>query len=426
MIGIVADDITGANDIGLMFAKHGYRVEVFSEYTDLDLSAIPADVVILNTNSRCDDFKLAYEKVAAATGRLLPLGCRLLMKKTCSVFRGNVGAEFDALLDAAGGDYALVVSAFPKNGRVTIHGQHFVHGRALADSEFARDPVHPMRLNDLRDIISEQSRRPSRLLDVETVVQGVAAVRRAVEEGRSKGGYLVADARHQEDLRVLAEAWAEEPFIFGSSAIGEELPRFWPAPEVGLAAVTLPPSAAGTLIISGSVTPQTRAQVARARQNGLPTGMVDTRLLFTSACRKDEIERLVGWAEPLLGAGQAVLVFGAHQPEDIADTYEVAARAGFGRVKASRMVSNTLGEIARRLVERVGVKRLVVAGGETSGHVCNQLGIIGNLVLEEIEAGLPSGLSRGRHELLLVLKSGSFGTADFLLKAVEHLERLGA
>ena len=88
------------------------------------------------------------------------------------------------------------------------------------------------------------------------------------------------------------------------------------------------------------------------------------------------------------------------------------------------MVSCTLGEISRRIIEANKVKRLVVAGGETSNDVCRSLGIIGNLVLKEIQPGLPSGLSRGRNELLVVLKSGSFGTPDFLVKALEHLEEL--
>src|SRR5690554_3614480 len=113
MIGIVADDVTGANDIGLMYAKHGYRAEVFSDYQELELNSIQADVVVLDTNSRADDPKVAYAKVFEATKRLLPLHCSLLTKKTCSVFRGNVGIEFDAMLDARSEEHTSELQSRP-------------------------------------------------------------------------------------------------------------------------------------------------------------------------------------------------------------------------------------------------------------------------------------------------------------------------
>ena len=102
MIGVVADDITGAHDIGSMFVKSGAVVHVFS----YDQGLIPEDisrwqlpdVVILDTDSRFDSPEAAYNKVFGATKLLKELGCRQFYKKTCSVFRGNIGPEFDAML----------------------------------------------------------------------------------------------------------------------------------------------------------------------------------------------------------------------------------------------------------------------------------------------------------------------------------------
>lgn len=424
MIGVVADDVTGANDIGLMFAKHGYKVEVFSRYSEVALNQVRADVLVLDTNSRYDQATLAYAKVVNATRRLIACRCRTLIKKTCSVFRGNIGAEFDAMLDAAGADFAVVVAAFPKNGRITKDGNHFVHGRPLAKSEFGNDPAHPMRTGDLREIIAQQSSRPSHLLDYRTVALGLPAIRRRIDQAKHEGGYLVCDVTGQDDLKRIAAAAAAEPFLFGSSALAEELPPFWPAPEVGLALGDLPRDGVGSLIIAGSVTPQTKAQVAYARGAGLATAELDTRLLFQDAAKAAECRRLVDWAAAKVRSDQPVLIYGAHQPEDIEATYQAAGRAGLSKLGANQTVSRTLGEIARAIVEGTAVKRLIVAGGETSGDVCRSLGITGNLVLKEIQPGLPSGLSRGRHQLLVVLKSGSFGSADFFTQALAHLEAL--
>ena len=416
MVGIVADDITGANDIGLMFAKHGYKVEVLSQYDGIDLASIPADVLILDTNSRCDDPELAYKKVATATELLAPLRPRLLIKKTCSVFRGNIGIEFDAMLDAVAADFAIVVAAFPKNGRITKEGLHFVHGRPLAESEFASDPVHPTRCNDLCEIIAQQSRRPVNLLNHQIVAAGNAAIRTELERVRPLGGYLVCDVVDQAALQLLAEAFAAEPLIFGSSAIAEELPFFWPPPTKGYSFSELPKTPAGTLVIVGSLTPQTKQQVELARDSGVLTVKLDTRLLFSEVERGQEMGRITGLAIPALCAGATVLIHSAQESSLIDATLKVAAHQGFNRIEANRKVSNTLGELAESLVAATGVKRLIVAGGETASDACRQLGIIGNLVLKEIQPGLPSGLSRGRAELLLVLKSGSFGSPDFLYK----------
>ena len=124
LVGVVADDITGADDIGVMFAKHGYAVRIFGAGTDL--AALPGrlagrrtDVIIIDTDSRMDEPQVAYAKVRRATAALVRAGCGLFWKKTCSVFRGNVGPEFDALFDELNHRFALAVAAFPKNGRVT-------------------------------------------------------------------------------------------------------------------------------------------------------------------------------------------------------------------------------------------------------------------------------------------------------------------
>ncbi len=425
MIGIVADDVTGSNDIGLMFAKHSYRVEIYSECKDLDLQALRTDVLILDTNSRCDDPQAAYRKVASATERLRSLNCRLLYKKTCSAFRGNIGSEFDAMLDTVGTNFAIVVAAFPRNGRITKNGIHFVHGRALEESEFAHDPVHPMGFSDLRRIIAQQSQRPSHLIHYEVVAKGVKAIRKNIEEYRPAGGYVICDVTSQKDLNVVAEAVAQEPYIMGSSAIGEELPHFWPPPEVGLSLEDLPRTETGTLMISGSVTSQTRTQIAFVKEQGIDTEELTTTKLFDAKGKQHEIVRLVNWALPLLKSGKPALIYGSHQPEDIAATYEVARQAGFSKNAANHSVSETLGELSLRIVDTAVVKQLIVAGGETSNDVCRALGIIGNLVLKEIQPGLPSGLSFGKHQLLVVLKSGSFGSPDFLIKTLEHLENLG-
>jgi uncharacterized protein YgbK (DUF1537 family) len=165
IMGVVADDITGANDIGIMFTLSDYNTCVYPAAQAGNLvfaGQVLPDVCIINTNSRLDSAKVAYDKVFQATLELKTVGCTRFFNKTCSVFRGNIGAEFDAMLDALGREFAVVVLGYPKNGRTTIDGVHYVHARLLAESEFRADPIHPMQESNLVHILQSQTRRASR------------------------------------------------------------------------------------------------------------------------------------------------------------------------------------------------------------------------------------------------------------------------
>lgn len=426
MIGVVADDTTGANDIGIMFAKHGYATQIATWQDGAALVDSSVDVIVIDTDSRLDAPALARQKVWGATRRLVDLGCTPLHKKTCSVFRGNIGVEFDAMLDAAGGQFAVVSLAFPKNGRQTQHGIHTVHGQRLEDTAFAHDPVHPTHQSDLVKILSAQTRRPVGLVDLATVRRGADTLRAALLAQRANGGYCIVDATEQSDLTVLAEAAHDFPILAGSSALAEELPKFWPrrTPRDPLASRDF--SAQRTVLtIAGSLTPQTKAQTAALIAAGVPAVTLDSRLIFTPAGRTRELERVIATARAELDAGRDTLVLADQSASTVAATQALGAEHGLDQLAGSKSVSAALADITHSLLESTGLKRLVIAGGDTSGTICRRLGIRGNYVLQEIIPGVPSGLAFGR-ELLIVLKSGSFGPPDFLLQAARHLKALGA
>lgn len=429
-IGVVADDITGAGDIGVMFAKYGYATCVFTLGADLDRlpergAAARADVVIIDIDSRFDPPDAAYAKVRRAAAALKRAGCNLFWKKTCSAFRGNVGAEFDALLDELGASFGVAVIAFPKNGRQTRGGIHYVHGRLLSESEFARDPVHPMTDSNLVAMLERQARRRVGLVPLETVRMGAEAVRKALEEARAEGiGYALCDAESQEDLKVLASAAAAERIVLGSSALAEELPLVWekPAPFDPLEGVDVP-RPGGVLVVAGSVMPQSRAQVAALEREGALVLTLEGELALTRPERA--VSDLVLRAVEALGGGRHVVVRSQNSLEAVEATRRLGQLLGLDAVAVSRRISSLLARTARAVIDETGIRRLVVLGGDTSEAVCRELGVTETLILDEIAPGLPSSLAPGPEPLLLVLKAGSFGGPRFVLEAVEHLNRLG-
>ena len=274
-MGVVADDVTGSNDIGIMFAKSDYLTHIYSFKEDAfsfaarkeDMGA--PDILILDTNSRLDPPDVAYRKVFAATRELQQAGCRQFHKKTCSVFRGNIGAEFDAMLDALALEFAVVVLGFPKNGRTTVDGIHYVQGKKLEDSEFRHDPIHPTQRSDLVGILGSQTKRKVALVTHALIDQGAEALRDEVQRMRAQCQYLILDVTDQAALATIARAVHDEPVLCGSSAIAEELPAVWGSPQARRDQQALPPlKEIGIPVVSGSLMPQTAAQIEHMRQKG--------------------------------------------------------------------------------------------------------------------------------------------------------------
>ena len=226
-IGVVADDVTGANDIGIMFHKGGYRAAVFPlgllQACDLREEAEGLEVIIIDTDSRLDRPEDARKKVRKATELLMTLPCDMYHNKTCSVFRGNIGAEFDEMQDVLGISCSMVILGFPENGRTTVDGIHYVYGRKLEESQFRNDPIHKMTTSSLEEILHRQSARPAGHITWRDLDQGLAHVMEKKERLKKQCSYVIFDIRDQEDLRLAALAVAEEKNICGSSAIGEGL-----------------------------------------------------------------------------------------------------------------------------------------------------------------------------------------------------------
>ena len=419
--GVVADDITGANDIGIMFTKAGKRACVCSGIPEASFRW-EADAAIVDTDSRFHPRDLAYREVFAATRYLMDLGVRQFYKKTCSVFRGNIGAEFDAMLDALGEDFGVVILGFPANGRTTVQGIHYVYGVPLAESQFKDDPMNPMHCSDLREILSGQTARRVSNLTAEDLDRGAPWLRRRLQEEKAKGGYLIFDVRHQQDLALIAEVVQAERVICGASASAEEIAKWYPSLHGGRPqAQGIPDRQKGILITAGSLTRQTIAQVEYLRARGVLTLELESARLFEEEQRRCQAQQLRERAVREVLAGRTVVIHTSNRPEQVAATKEEGRRRGMKEAEVSRLVSGELARLAVQVLQRSGQRRVLIAGGDTSAAFCQQAEVRAMMVYREIESGLPSCIACGEDPLLMVLKSGSFGTPEFFEKAAAAL-----
>ncbi len=421
-IGVVADDITGSNDIGVMFAKGGMAVKVMSlTDTPVPQDFDGVDVLVINTGSRLDTAEAAAEKSARAAAFLRDQGCDMIHSKTCSVFRGNIGATFDAVQDVLGEGCSMVIAGFPRNGRTTLEGVHYLNGVPVSETNFANDPVTPLKHSRLSALIGQQSVRVCREFTWPWLDKPEEEQRAHLAELRKEAAYVIFDVRDQADLARIARLTGGERNICGSSAICEELPRVWgwneeaPAcPEQG--------EPGGVLILAGSLTPQTSRQIEALLQAGTAAAVLDPAQLLDEKERAAAVANAASFAEQTLEQGADVLLYAAR---DTAGVRARSAELGISDVEAGRRISLAFEAAARDVRARTGLTRYLVAGGETSDAVSHGLQVRTMRIWQEIEAGVPlmTAQTLDGAQLALVLKSGSFGSDPFLLRAAEALRR---
>lgn len=401
---VVADDITGANDIAVMYAKSGLKTITYTCGSEA-LFASGESVCVVDTDSRFLPAQEAYRRVYQRVAQ--NPGCHRYFDKQCSVFRGNIGAEFDAMLDALGEDFAAVVLGYPANGRTTVNSIHYVHGVRLEDSQFRHDPVHPMVLSDLRQILGQQTRRKVGAITVSDLDLGEEALRRRVETLRQQVNYLIFDVRDDRDLARIAAVIRDVRVVCGSAGIGYYL---------GLEECRR--RGEPVLAVAGSLTPQTRAQTEYIRDKGYPVLQLDTAAIARG--QAEQAAAAILSQARALAAGNLLMLHTPQTPEEVAQTKEIARERGLDNVTISGLISQTLAQITRELSARLGIRKCIILGGDTSAAFCREMGISGMEVLEEIEPGIPL-LKKPDAPQYFVLKSGSFGTPAFVEAAYYKL-----
>jgi 3-dehydrotetronate 4-kinase len=350
----------------------------------------------------------------AALRALRDLGCQQFYFKYCSTFdstpAGNIGPVAEALMDELGVDFTIACPAFPANGRTVYKGHLFVGDALLSDSSMRYHPLTPMTDSNLVRVLQQQTRRrvgfaSAKAPDIRLRFEALAA------EGV---GLAIADAIDDADLMSLGQACAGMKLVTAGSGLAMGLAENFR--RSGLlngttAANALPPSRGYRTVISGSCSSATNAQVAimKARH---PAFAVDP---FALARGEDVVGTAIAWARGCLNE-QPILIYATAGPEDVS-----AAQTSLGAGRIGAMIENALASIARGLVE-LGVGRLIVAGGETSGAVVKALGVTALRIGPEIDPGVPWTRSLGTpNPIALALKSGNFGSSDFFLKAWERL-----
>ena len=411
LLGCIADDLTGATDVALMLQSAGMRTVQAIGVPAAGAALDAADAVVIALKSRTIPAAEAVAQSLAALHWLRSRGARQILFKYCSTFdstdAGNIGPVADALLDATDSRFSVVCPAFPTNKRTIYMGHLFVGEQLLSDSPMKDHPLTPMRDANLVRVLARQTSRRVGLVALASVRQGEAAMREAFAQLRNTNHtYAVVDAVSDDDLLALGAACADMPLVTGGSGIAMGLPRNFGC-RAG-APADFPRVVGRAAVISGSCSAQTNAQVAAWRASR-PAFRIDPLRL---AGGEDLAVLALEWVSSLTD-GEPFLVYATALPEEVR-----AAQSRLGAANAGELVERCLAQVAKGLVA-AGVRKLVVAGGETSGAVVKALGVQLLRIGPQIDPGVPWTVSAGDPVIALALKSGNFGGTGFFAKALE-------
>lgn len=408
MLGIIADDFTGATDIATMLRRSGHRVAVVIEDGALSPDQLAKlDAVVVALKSRSGSKEEAVAASLDALRRLQAWGADRFYVKFCSTFdstdEGNIGPVLDAVTDELGVQTCVVVPSLPANGRTVYNGHLFVGADLLENSSMRHHPLTPMTRSRVADLLRPQTTRTVSEVLRKTVREGQDVLRSAIDGAGSR--YVVVDAIDDEDLGVIGAATADHLLVSGGSGLALGIPG-----PGGTEAAWAPPPRGRGAVLCGSVSSTTLVQIAHAARTQ-PVRQVDIHASIADPGAASS--ELAAWvlAQP---ADSTPVVCAARDRNDVLPTV--------GGVETAPVIERVLTQTAVLLTAEATLTGLIVAGGETSGAVVRGLGVQWLQIGPELAPGVcwSAAETRGR-AVALALKSGNFGDFDFLTSAWERL-----
>lgn len=420
ILGCIADDLTGATDLAMMLVREGMKtVQIVGEPSDK--TPIPdADAVVIALKSRSIPANEAVKISLASCEWLQRAGAKQVFFKYCSTFdstnEGNIGPVTDALMSKLNCPYTIVCPSFPENGRTVYRGHLFVNNVLLSESSLRNHPLNPMHDSNLNRVLSAQSHAHISNIYVEDIEKGAEAISKIMQANhKASSSIYVVDATNDHHLRSIGRACKNLPLITGGSAVAQNLPYNFR--KDGLLSPTedyhlFKPPQGSSVILSGSCSEATRNQVNFAKSR-IPHFHINALDVLDG---KSVVNEALTWAKAELKNNQTVLIYSSADPEEVDKIQNKR-----GRIEVGSKVEAVLSDIARQL-KSDGIRRFIIAGGETSGAVIEALGINTMEIGPEIDPGVPWTKSIEKRPLAIALKSGNFGTEDFFIKSISQLD----
>ena len=411
ILGCVADDFTGASDAASFLQKGGMNVLLSNGVPKAGFN-LPEEIqaVVIALKSRTQKTEEAVADSMAALRWLKDAGASHFFLKYCSTFdstpKGNIGPIADAAMEFLNVPYTILCPALPVNGRTVYHGDLYVNGVPLHESSMKNHPLTPMWDCSIARLMKPQSRYASAEI-WEEMLYDKAGVEKKIAEMETKGApfYLIPDYRDEKNGEQIVKLFGSLKLLTGGSGILEPLAGMLSA-SCRSGALIDAHAEGPAILLAGSCSKATLSQIAYYQAQGGASYRIDPIALSEGRETAEQI-----WEFIRAHGGETVLLYSS----DTADN--VKKVQALGKEKIAALLEETTAQVAERAVAH-GIRRIIVAGGETSGAVTEQLGFSVYRIGESVAPGVPVMEPVENRDIRLVLKSGNFGAEDFFEKAL--------
>ncbi|WP_409440109.1 3-oxo-tetronate kinase [Psychromonas sp. GE-S-Ul-11] len=417
LLGVIADDFTGATDIAGFLVENGMRTIQVNGIPNQEMH-IDADAVVISLKSRSCPTEQAIKDSLAALTWLQQQNCQQFYFKYCSTFdsteKGNIGPVTDALLEQLNEDFTVICPALPVNGRTVFNGHLFVFDQLLSESGMRNHPVTPMTNSNLMQLMNAQAAGKTGLVDYLDIEQGVENIVNKLQQLKTEGKrYAVMDTFNTNHLNEIGKAVHQLKLITGGSGLAAGIAKNWSAhlQDQTQAKQAGYPSKLPTVVFSGSCSVMTNQQVDHYKSKA-PHFAINVEDCLNN---QDYSKQVCEWVLSHSTGSLAPLVYAT------ADTDALhKIQQQYGAEASSLAVENFFNDLAIQL-KAAGICNFIVAGGETSGVVTQSLQVDGFHIGPQITPGVP-WVKAINDNLSLALKSGNFGDPTFFTKAQEYFQ----
>lgn len=423
-VGIVADDLTGANGTGVRLSKQGFTAATIVYKEDIpDYHEL--DAVCIDTDTRYQSDEVIVERITKAMASFRAWGAQIFCKRIDSTIRGNIGLEIDTMLDEVGeNSVAVVVASFPDSGRISSGGYLLVDSVPVQETDVARDPQRPITESYIPDVIRKQSKNEVTHVGLDKVLTGVHVLKEALSEKIREGNrIIVVDAVTDEDIEVIAEAMAQIndvpliPADPGPLTVAYSKAYFHQFAEKTKIIVTV-----------GSVTTLTGRQLMylQDKTNSKPVFVNVENLATLQEKWEEEVQRALGEALERIHDHDVLIITTYKQGTSILDLHAKAKDENTTRDVLAKRISDGLAKITRLVMEQTEYKiqGCFTSGGDVTASLCASINASGIKLEDEVLPLAAYGKMIGGlfPNLSIVTKGGMVGDKKSIYESVKFIK----
>lgn len=426
LAGIVADDLTGANDTALQFHQKGASTKILLDSDCQPKVKSGTEVWALSSESR----NIPQEHAVACVEKAVKTLCEnfsfdYYYKKIDSTLRGHIAPETLVMLDILGYDASIIIPAFPQEGRITVGGYHLAKGVPIGKTEMAIDPLSPINESHIPTLLKSQLGEEKSclvgIIELRTVLNGAGPILMKLNELIKEGKKLiVADAASITDIEQIALAinkCDKKILPAGTAAGAQVLSRYWLAgieknsPDVHIGNIP-------KLIVSGTATQISTNQIKKLEQsddyNDVNFIALNIKNILEGVA-EDIVERVVS----NLKSGVTVCVHTSDLIASFDGFSEDSYNAELTKDKFAGMITDYLAELTRKVMEQIEFV-LITLGGETSYKCCKAINSNELRLVDEVAPAI--SLCNDLNGKWIITKSGNLGNSNTLIEILNYLK----